>query len=64
MIDHDNSKREGFRLFTDRGVGMAITRTCGRCGKPRENRGGEWHRVLGWIGGCCAKPGKAKEGGK
>lgn len=61
MIDHDTSRREGFRLFTDRGHGMLITRTCGRCGKPRENRGGERHRVLGWIGECCSPQQQPKE---
>ena len=60
-MTHDDRKRDEFDRFQWRGTGMHITRTCGRCGKPRENRGGTWHRVLGWIGECCSP--KPKEPG-
>lgn len=59
MTSHDNDRRPGLSGFRHSGNGHTITRTCGKCGKPRPNQGGMRHKVYGWVADCCAKP---KEG--
>lgn len=54
-MTQDDEKRPGLDRFRWPGLGVYMTRTCGKCGKPRENKGGQRHKVLGWIGDCCVK---------
>lgn len=35
-------------------LGNGLLRSCGKCGVHRPQGGGSKHRLLGWVGACCA----------